>query len=238
MIQACRECCIAGLLRADPINHSTLHHFRCVSAVHLPYNEHPKGFSTPALFKVYHLLWTFSESQLVFISVILLFFHPSVSSLYCLSFLLISFFFLLQRWQAGSVLCLACAHCSQCFHCLRMQSLIYICKLFFFVCFFFFNSTDKCNPVFLIRRQWTVLLWFYVATIMRMPVNCGNQALKIDWLFYLLFFCPFYFCLFKKRSGVCGCFSARDCGGHIILWEGETVVGLFLTDSSIIYWKT
>lgn len=28
---------------ADPVNPSTLHHFRCVLAVHLPYSEHPRG---------------------------------------------------------------------------------------------------------------------------------------------------------------------------------------------------
>lgn len=35
---------------ADPINHCTLHHFRCVLAVHLPYSEPPRG----ALHLCYH----------------------------------------------------------------------------------------------------------------------------------------------------------------------------------------
>lgn len=49
VIEACRECSKAYLSGADPINHSTLHRFRCDLALHLPYSEHPRGGSPPPL---------------------------------------------------------------------------------------------------------------------------------------------------------------------------------------------
>lgn len=43
VIEVCWECCGAYLGGADPINHSPLHHFRYILAVHLPYSEDPRG---------------------------------------------------------------------------------------------------------------------------------------------------------------------------------------------------
>lgn len=79
VIEACRECSIAYLGGADPINHSTLHHFRCVSAVHLPYSEHPRGaLSTSAITQVFCSPGAVSNCQLWVMSVCYLSASPSL----------------------------------------------------------------------------------------------------------------------------------------------------------------
>lgn len=115
VIEACRECSIAYLSGADPINHSTLHHFRCVLAVHLPYSEHPRGTVHPCYHPGFCSPGAVSNCQSVVMSVCYLTVFPSLCALsqsrpLCpLSFLSVFFIFFLHRGNHGCLLYLACA---------------------------------------------------------------------------------------------------------------------------------
>lgn len=178
VIEACRECSRAYLCGADPINHSTLHHFRCVSAVHLLYSGDQRG-RAPLLSQVSAVLGPCRtvnrQSRLPVIS---LFFHPSVSPL-TLVFCVLSCLFSFHTEEALAA--------SRLWHVLMLTELrlsenvtiAIIPHLHFFKLFFFFSRSGKWRPVSSLRRQWTVLLWFSVITVMRTPVvHCEKPGRK------------------------------------------------------------
>lgn len=176
MIEACRECSGAYLSGADPINHSSLHRFIYILAVHLPYTEHARGVFSLC----YHIgscsPGVMSSCHLVAISVcyrgfFFCFFSPPSSTLFRLSSLHTAHTLCSQMtvW-----LCLASGlrWCSWSFHCLRMWP---------------FNNPSftflSCSLVH--RASRGLFLWhtddghccygFSVITEMRVPiVECGN----------------------------------------------------------------